>query len=244
MDPQCESHRRELDGDAAVLEAVGISRSYDQTGVPALDGVDLRVTTGEFVAIVGPSGCGKTTLLQILGTLDEPTSGELFILGKAVDDGFDRQACRARDIGFVFQSFHLLPTFTALENVQFPMLETAQLPKERKDRARDLLRLVGLEDREDFLPSKLSGGQRQRVAVARSLANHPSVLLADEPTGNLDSGSSDLLMDLLWRINREHRMTILLVTHNPDLARRADRQIHMRDGKICSDTGPASGKAR
>ena len=227
-------------GKPLVLQGVALTKKYDDADRPALMGVDIRVHAGEFITILGPSGCGKTTLLQILGTLDEQTSGQLFIGGKLVDAGFDRQGYRARSVGFIFQSFHLLPTFTALENVQFPMLEMAMSAKEREERASELLRLVGLENRENHLPSKLSGGQRQRVAIARSLANRPSLLLADEPTGNLDSESSDAVMALLGRIHREQGMTMLMVTHNEELAELATRQIHMRDGLIVSDSGAKS----
>ena len=229
-------HPREID-DTVVLKVVDVSKNYAEAGLPALGGVSFFVHAGEFIAILGPSGCGKTTLLQILGTLDTPTSGQLFIHGRLYNEKFDRQAYRAKNVGFIFQSFHLLPTFTALENVQIPMLEMPWPPKERTARARDLLQLVGLEDRENYLPSKLSGGQRQRVAIARSLANRPSVLLADEPTGNLDSESSGAVMDLLCRIHREQGMTILMVTHNHDVAKLATRQIHMRDGIIVFNSG-------
>ena len=150
-------------------------------------GVDFRIGAGEFVAIIGPSGCGKTTLLQMLGALDRPRSGSLLYRGKSLADLPDPAAYRAREIGFIFQAFHLLPTFTAVENVQIPMFETSRPAAERRARAAELLEAVGLGHRLDHFPSKLSGGERQRVAIARSLANGPSVLLADEPTGNLDS---------------------------------------------------------
>ena len=237
MIPHPDPSTRKPVENSLVYEAVALAKTYDDASLPALRGVDFAVHAGEFIAILGPSGCGKTTMLQILGTLDEPTSGKLFVRGVLVDAKFGRQAYRAKEIGFIFQSFHLLPTFTALENVQFPMLEMPWSASERKQRARELLRLVGLSDREDHLPSKLSGGQRQRVAIARSLANHPSVLLADEPTGNLDSESSEAVMELLCRIHRDQGMTILLVTHNDEVAKLADRQIHMRDGQIVLDSG-------
>lgn len=240
MASQSDSRLKQPEETPVILNALALSKKYDDADRPALAGVDIHVHEGEFIAILGPSGCGKTTLLQILGTLDEATSGQLTIGKTLVDPEFDRQAYRSKTVGFIFQSFHLLPTFTALENVQFPMLEIPMSAKERKNRASELLRMVGLEDRENYLPAKLSGGQRQRVAIARSLANRPSLLLADEPTGNLDSESSDAVMALLRRIHREQGMTIILVTHNEDLAKIATRRIHMRDGLILSDSGGKS----
>lgn len=171
-----------------VFAAEGLKKEFDDGQVQALRGVDFRIMQGEFVAVIGPSGCGKTTLLQMLGALDRPSAGTLFYRGGALGALRDPAEYRAREIGIIFQAFHLLPTFTALENVQIPMFETKRSAADRTARAVELLMAVGLEHRLHHLPSKLSGGERQRVAIARSLANGPSVLLADEPTGNLDSG--------------------------------------------------------
>jgi predicted ABC-type transport system involved in lysophospholipase L1 biosynthesis ATPase subunit len=174
-------------------------------------------------------------LLQMLGALDQPTSGVLLYKGKPMGDLSNPAEYRAREIGFIFQAFHLLPTFSALENVQIPMFETNRTPAERKDRGTALLKAVGLEGRQDHLPAMLSGGERQRVAIARSLANEPSVLLADEPTGNLDSENSALILDLIVQLQKEQGMTLVLVTHDANIATRASRVLQMKDGQIVSD---------
>jgi ABC-type lipoprotein export system ATPase subunit len=220
-----------------VFEAIGIEKEFDDGQVQALRGVNFRVEQGDFLAITGPSGCGKTTLLQMLGALDRPTRGTLLYRGNSIPDLHDPSTYRAHEIGFIFQAFHLLPTFTALENVQIPMFESGLRLSERKDRAIALLKLVGLEHRLSHFPSKLSGGERQRVAIARSLANSPSVLLADEPTGNLDSDNARLVLELIVRLHREQNMTLVLVTHDPSVAQLAARTIQMRDGRIVSDRG-------
>lgn len=222
-----------------VFEASGLKKDYDDGQVQALRGVDFRIGAGEFVAIVGPSGCGKTTLLQLLGALDKPTAGSLAYRGSSLPDRPDLAAYRAREIGFIFQSFHLLPTFTAAENVQLPMFETDRPRLDRRERATELLKAVGLERRYDHFPAKLSGGERQRVAIARSLANGPGVLLADEPTGNLDSENAHAILDLLSGLQRERAMTMILVTHDLTVARRASRAIRMKDGHIVFDGKPA-----
>ena len=218
-----------------LLKAKALTREFDEGQVKALRGVDFSINEGEFVAIAGPSGCGKSTLLQLLGALDRPTSGELLHRGESVPDNPDPAAYRASEIGFIFQAFHLLPTFTALENVQLPMFESYCSRSERRERARELLRLVGLEDRLDHFPSKLSGGERQRVAIARSLANGPSLLLADEPTGNLDSENAHAVLDLIISLQQERGRTMVLVTHDASIAKRAGRILHMMDGRIVSD---------
>ena len=220
---------------ASLLEAKGLTREFDEGTVKALRGVDFSIQQGEFVAIVGPSGCGKSTLLQLLGALDRPTSGSLLYRGESVPDNPNPAAYRAREVGFIFQAFHLLPTFTAAENVQIPMFETERSVSERRDRAIELLRLVGLESRLDHFPSKLSGGERQRVAIARSLANEPSLLLADEPTGNLDSENAHSVLELIIRLQQEQGRTMVLVTHDPTIAERAGRILRMKDGRIVSD---------
>jgi ABC-type lipoprotein export system ATPase subunit len=220
-----------------VYEVVGLEREFDDGRVQALRGVNLRVLQGESVAITGPSGCGKTTLLQMLGALDRPTAGTLLYRGNSVPDMRDPSVYRAHEIGFIFQAFHLLPTFTALENVQIPMFESDMSISERRNRAITLLMSVGLEHRLNHFPAKLSGGERQRVAIARSLANNPSVLLADEPTGNLDSENARLILELIVRVQREQNMTLMLVTHDMSIAQRASRTIQMKDGRIVSDCG-------
>lgn len=222
-------------GSECVFEAIALKKEYDEGQVQALRGVDFRIHAGEFVAIVGHSGSGKSTLLQMLGALDHPSSGDLLYRGKSLVGRPELASYRAHDIGFIFQAFHLLPTFTAIENVQIPMLESHRSSGERKRRAKELLGLVGLEKRLNHFPSKLSGGERQRVAIARSLANEASVLLADEPTGNLDSENADLIMDLIVRLQRERNFTLVLVTHDMDIAQKAGRVISMKDGHIISD---------
>lgn len=223
-------------GAACVFEAVALKKEYDGGQVQALRGVDFRIDEGEFVAIVGQSGSGKSTLLQLLGALDHPSTGELRYRGSSLAMRADLAGYRAHEIGFIFQAFHLLPTFTALENVQIPMFETHRSVSERKSRALDLLRLVGLEGRQHHFPAKLSGGERQRVAIARSLANGASVLLADEPTGNLDSENAALILDLIVRLRREQGITLILVTHDMGIARQAERVIEMKDGRIAANT--------
>jgi ABC-type lipoprotein export system ATPase subunit len=222
-----------------VFEATGLIKEYDEGQVHALRGVDFQIHDGEFVAIVGPSGSGKTTLLQMLGALDRPSAGKLFYRGKSLADLKDDAAYRAHEIGFIFQSFHLLPTFTAIENVQIPMFENHQSRSARSARARELLKALGLEQRIHHFPAKLSGGERQRVAIARSLANSPSVLLADEPTGNLDSENAVLILDLLSDLHRQRKMTLILITHDMSVARRASRAIQMKDGRIIFDGEPS-----
>jgi ABC-type lipoprotein export system ATPase subunit len=222
-------------GEAAqqvVFEAVDLKKDFDDGQVQALRGVSFHISESDFVAITGPSGCGKTTLLQLLGGLDRPTAGTLSYRGNSIENLPDLAAYRAREIGFVFQAFHLLPTFTSFENVQIPMFESDRGRSQRAERALELLKAVGLEHRLNHFPSKLSGGERQRVAIARSLANGPSVLLADEPTGNLDSVSAGLVLDLIARIHQERKMTIILVTHDMEIARRASRTFLMKDGQL------------
>jgi ABC-type lipoprotein export system ATPase subunit len=218
-----------------LFEAKSLKKEFDDGQVQALGGVDFHVGQGEFVAVIGPSGCGKTTLLQMLGALDRPSSGTLCYRGNSIADLADPAAYRAQEIGFIFQAFHLLPTFTAVENVQIPMFETNRSAVERKQRAIDLLQAVGLAKRLNHFPVMLSGGERQRVAIARSLANRPCVLLADEPTGNLDSENAHRILELIIRLHRERNMTLVLVTHDSAVAQRASRAIRMKDGRIVSD---------
>ena len=201
--------------------------------VHALQGVTIDVVSGDYVAIVGPSGCGKSTLLNLIGVIDQPTSGTVTIDGRRVDSMSDREATRfrLRNIGFVFQRFYLLPILSAAENVALPMAE-ANVPKEeRAARASELLKYVGLEKRIQHRPSEMSGGEQQRVAIARALANHPKLLLADEPTGELDARTGEEIISLFRRLN-EDGTTIVVVTHDEDLASAARRKIHMRDGRV------------
>jgi ABC-type lipoprotein export system ATPase subunit len=225
--------------DAFVFEAVNLKKSFDDGSVQALRGVSLQILPGEFVAITGKSGSGKTTLLHCMGALDLPTAGALLFRGSSIPDLPDPSRYRAREIGFIFQAFYLLPTFTALENVQIPMFEGTLSRARREERALMLLRSVGMDHRLNHLPGRLSGGERQRVAIARSLANSPSVLLADEPTGNLDSENARLILELLVELHTREKVTLVMVTHDSSIARKAGRIIHMKDGRIESDGEPA-----
>jgi len=201
--------------------------------VHALQGVSLDVERGDYVAIVGPSGCGKSTLLNLIGVIDQPTSGTVTISGKRVDAMSDREATsfRLHNIGFVFQRFYLMPILSALENVALPMAEAKLRREERDARAAELLAYVGLSSRERHRPSELSGGEQQRVAIARALANHPALLLADEPTGELDARTGTEIISLFQRLNSDGT-TIVVVTHDEDLANAARHNVHMRDGRI------------
>jgi ABC-type lipoprotein export system ATPase subunit len=214
-----------------LLRAIDLFKTYEDGDVHALRGVSLTIDRGESVAITGPSGCGKTTLLQLLGGLDKPTKGEVFFEDKPLGQ-IDLDAFRALRLGFVFQSFHLLPTLSAIENVQVPMFEGILARSERSDRARELLAKVGLSHRERHRPRHLSVGERQRVAIARALANSPTIILADEPTGNLDSQTQGEILELLSRLRRELDLTLVMVTHSQEVASAADREVRIRDGRI------------
>jgi len=215
-----------------MIETRDLVRVYgDGEAIHALDGVSLQVESGEFMAVMGPSGSGKSTLLNILGTLDLPTSGQVFVNGQDLSKLRDVDSFRAKTVGFMFQLHNLLPTLTARENVEIPM--TGFLgARARRDRAEELLNLVGLGDRLNHLPGQLSGGQRQRVAAARALANQPPLVLADEPTGSLDTTSGQDLMSLLKDLNRSQGVTFVIVTHDPAVARQTHRILIMADGKI------------
>ena len=213
-----------------LLEVRNLCKSYDEGRIEALRGVDLSIAAGEYVAISGPSGSGKSTLLQLLGGLDTPTSGEVLFQNAALGTAIDLDNYRAHQVGFIFQAFYLLPTLRAIENVQIPMLAVSRDANNRAQRAEALLREMGLEHRLNQYPNELSAGERQRVAIARSLANHPSILLADEPTGNLDSVNSARIMEMLIGIQKERDMTLIVVTHEKDIANSAPRHIRIRDG--------------
>lgn len=205
--------------------------------VPALRGVNLKIEHGEFVAVMGSSGSGKSTFMNILGCLDRPTAGRYFLEGQEVGSLSPNEWAHIRNkrIGFVFQGFNLLSRTTALENVELPMMYNGFASKERRQRAIEVLNLVGLGQRLDHTPNRLSGGQQQRVAIARSLVNSPSLILADEPTGNLDTVTSDEIIALFQTLNGEQGITVILVTHEPDIADHAKRQIVFRDGMVISD---------
>ena len=227
-----------------MIKLQGITRTYQmgKTEVHALRGVDLEIDKGECVAIMGPSGSGKSTLMHILGALDRPSDGVVSFDGRSIADETSEGLAniRGKKIGFVFQTFSLMPTLTALGNVELAMLFQRVPRSERHERAASLLKLVGLEDRVKHVPAELSGGQRQRVAIARALANEPQILLADEPTGNLDSKSGQQIMQLLQTLSQEHDMTVILVTHDPKIANYANRTIHILDGQIDKTEGGAS----
>jgi len=222
----------------AVIVTRNLQRDYDMGGeiVHALQGVDLAVRKNEFLAIMGASGSGKSTLMNLIGCLDSPTAGEYWLNGHRVSELGDDELARIRnkEIGFVFQTFNLLPRATALNNVELPLVYAGLGSRERRHMATDALTRVGLADRMQHRPNELSGGQRQRVAIARALVNRPSILLADEPTGNLDSTTSEEIMGLFDGLHREGQ-TILLVTHETDIAAHAFRQVHLKDGRVERD---------
>ena len=226
-----------------LLRVEGVSKAYgDHVLTPVLHGIDLRLEPAEFVALTGPSGSGKSTLLNLVGLLDRPTSGEVYLQGEATSalDDAERTRLRARRLGFVFQFHHLLPAFTAVENVEMPLLADRGRPDaEMRARAAALLEEVGLRDRMDHPATDLSGGEQQRVAIARALVASPALVLADEPTGNLDTESGELVFRLLRRFNRTRGVAFLVVTHDERIARRCDRVVHMVDGRIVSDGPPA-----
>jgi putative ABC transport system ATP-binding protein len=214
------------------VETVDLVKTFDQGRTRAVDGATFSVAQGEFVAITGPSGCGKSTLLHLIAALERPDSGRIVVLGEDITSRHDLSRYRARTVGLVFQLHNLLPNLTAVENVEVPMYETGLGMRERRRRALQLLELVGLPDKARRRPPALSGGERQRVAVARSLSNDPPILLADEPTGNLDSKAGRNVMEALEAIHHQHGLTIIMVTHDPGIAASADRVIKMLDGRI------------
>jgi ABC-type lipoprotein export system ATPase subunit len=229
----------------SLLRARGLRKEYGKGEglVRAVDGVDLDVGAGETVAVLGPSGCGKSTLLHLLGGLDRPSGGEVSLNGRRIDDLGEKALARLRRtaVGFVFQAFHLMEELTAIENVELSALLAGRSPRAARRRAEELLEQVGLTDRARFLPSALSGGQRQRVAIARALSNEPLVVLADEPTGNLDSAATLDVLRLFERLHQSGQQTLVVVTHDARIAATADRLISMRDGAFVDETRLSGG---
>jgi lipoprotein-releasing system ATP-binding protein len=224
--------------DKKKIEIRDLTKIYgDGVEVRALDGVDLDIEKGEFLAIIGPSGSGKSTLLNMIGILDTPTSGTILLDGVDVINASQKQRSKMRNqkLGFIFQYHHLLPDFNAIENVMMPLLINGIKKSKAKKIAYEMLDEVGLNDRANHRPNQLSGGQNQRVAIARALANNPDIVIGDEPTGNLDSKSSDVIYDLLRKLNEEHDQTFILVTHDERMAEKTDRIIRLVDGKIGDD---------
>jgi ABC-type lipoprotein export system ATPase subunit len=220
---------------SAIVLLEGVSKVFDGGRLQALKDISFEIFHEQWLTITGPSGCGKTTLLNLISGLDTPTSGTIFFQGVRPKSAVEWSRIRSRQIGFIFQAFHLLPRLTALENIQMPLFESMPRERDRYRKAMNLLERVGLAERANHLPGDLSGGERQRVAIARSLANTPSLIIADEPTGNLDSISSQQILDLLREVYQEEGTTIALVTHNPEVAREGNRWIKLRDGRIIED---------
>jgi putative ABC transport system ATP-binding protein len=230
--------KKEPNGTGVVVECVNLRKSYilGEVKVEALRGINMQIKRGEMISIMGPSGCGKTTLLNIIGSLDYPTSGKIILEGKDISDATERELTRIRrkSVGFVFQFYNLLPVLSALENVELPMLIAGVPKEERNKRALELLEKVDLSKRKNHKPDELSGGERQRVAIARSLANNPAILLADEPTGDLDTETGISVLKLLKEVNRTENQTLVLVTHDDSIAKQAGRIFHIKDGMISS----------
>jgi putative ABC transport system ATP-binding protein len=236
--PSTESYREDLVSSGVVIKTLELTKVYEMGSeqVHALRGVDVEIHKGEYVAIMGPSGSGKSTLMNLIGCLDSPTSGKYWLAGRLVSDLDDDELAfiRNKEIGFVFQTFNLLPRATALHNVELPLIYNGTPAEERIEKAKKALERVDLMDRMTHKPNELSGGQRQRVAIARALVNSPSIVLGDEPTGNLDSKTGEEIMALFENLHQQGN-TIILVTHENDIAQHAHRIIHIRDGKIASD---------
>ncbi len=228
-----------------ILKAIDLTKTYGKgRKVTALDGVDLEIMKGEFISIQGPSGSGKSTLLNCLGCLDKPTDGRVLVEGKDVSKISENDLAKLRrnKFGFIFQTFNLIPILNAVENVELPMERTGLTKKEMRERAKKLLKTVGLEDRWDHKPKEMSGGEMQRVAIARALANKPTILLADEPTGNLDSKTGKGIVQLLLELNNNLGTTVIMVTHDPKIAKRADRELIVEDGKIIGSSSSRNEK--
>ena len=215
-----------------VIEIKDLKKSYEDGQIMALNGIDLQIKEGEFVSIIGPSGSGKSTLLNMIGALDNPDEGSISVAGTDLTRDEDLSKFRSDEIGFVFQLHNLIPNLTVFENVQIPLIETPLSDEQMEKRALELLKSVNLENKINQRPTKLSGGERQRVAIARALVNHPSIILADEPTGSLDSKTQNIILDLLKDIHKKENVTLIIVTHSPDVANMADRVITVLDGEI------------
>ena len=221
---------------ANIVEIKGLEKSYEKGRIKALNGIDLDIKEGEFVSIIGPSGSGKSTLLNMLGALDRANSGTINVAGYDLTKNKKLAEFRSKKIGFIFQLHNLIPNISVLENIEIPMFEGKLSGKMRKERALELLDNVGLKDKAKSKPTKLSGGERQRVAIARALANEPEIILADEPTGSLDSRTSQKILEQLNTLHREKRVTLIIVTHDMNVAKLADRVIEVLDGKILNST--------
>ena len=219
-----------------IIEIKDLKKRYDEGKITALSGLNLKIKKGEFVSIMGPSGSGKSTLLNMIGALDTADSGQIRVAGIDLTIKKDLSQFRSQEIGFVFQMHNLIPNLNVLENVEIPMFEGSLNSKQMQERALELLKAVGLEDKISQTPNKLSGGERQRVAIARALVNHPSIILADEPTGSMDSKTGDIILKLLRDLHEQENVTLVMVTHEPYVAKMADRIVYVRDGKV-SDEG-------
>ena len=215
-----------------IIEIKDLKKTYENGVIKALDGIDLEIKRGESISIIGPSGSGKSTLLNMIGALDKADEGHINVAGMDLMQNKDLSKFRLNEIGFVFQLHNLIPNLTVLENVQTPLIETDIPDKEMEKRALEILKSVNLADKINQKPTKLSGGERQRVAIARALVNHPSIILADEPTGALDSKTSDIILELLLDIHKKENTTLIMVTHEHNVAERAQRSIYVLDGKI------------
>lgn len=215
-----------------MVQIKNLSKEFEEGRVKALNGINLTIKEGEYISIMGPSGSGKSTLLNMIGALDRPTSGEIFINKHNLADVKNLAKFRSKTIGFIFQLHNLIPTLTAKENVLIPMFEARGKGKDKKKKAEVLLKKMNLGKRTDFMPTKMSGGERQRVAIARSLANNPKIILADEPTGDVDSKSGAMIMDILEEINNKEKTTLIVVTHDPVIGARAHRKLKMLDGRF------------
>lgn len=218
-----------------LISLFDVVKEYDKGTVKALNGINLDIFEGEFVSIIGPSGSGKSTLLNMLGALDKPTRGKIYIDGIDLIKEKDLSQFRQEKIGFVFQLHNLIPNLSVFDNVQIPLLPTGMSNKEMKEKASEIIRAVGLEDKKKQRPNKLSGGQRQRVAIARALVNNPSIILADEPTGSLDSKTGEMILNLLMEMHERYNVTLIIVTHDNDVAALAERTIKIKDGQIIED---------
>ncbi|UCE39713.1 MAG: ABC transporter ATP-binding protein [Thermoplasmata archaeon] len=237
-----ETWSGESENNGSIVRSNGLKKTYDtgRTKVEALKGVSISIKKGEMVAIMGPSGCGKTTLLNTLSGLDSITEGDVMVDGVSLNQLSDNEKTdiRAKKMGFIFQFYNLLPVLEAVENVELPLLLSGVKPKEARKRAEQMLALVGLKGMEHQRPAELSGGQRQRVTIARALVNNPAIVWGDEPTGDLDSNTSQEIMDLLCRLNRENNQTFVIVTHDLNVAKRAHRIITMRNGRVHEELPP------